>query len=327
MSYPSKSQQSLDRRHNVSRARDEVFPSKPIHRSHMSYPSQTHTGSSSKKLITSSPRNRSPSSSPRPRRDREERHRSHHTRQRDARIATKPSSSLPRHHREREERHRDHHVPRRALQDANRSRTQSGSRAHPPRIGSGSERYNAPFALVDELIPSVSNYPSIDWNICLPLSSAFKWIGPNAKGPIRFETLAISPPVREVRIFARKENGALSLVLAKFGPIKVASKDDLTIGHILAEIRNYFHTPLHVREMDSLTADVRNYVSRSYKRRWDSQDKDVMGELWPKLAYWGPIRADMLFSFFQYAGLQMDERFAETRRLYLTLENRWSTRL
>ncbi len=66
-------------------------------------------------------------------------------------------------------------------------------------------------------------YPSVDWMICFPLSSAFKWAAPDTKEALNLDALAIIPPIKGaegVCIFTRKDNNSLSLALQRYGPIR-----------------------------------------------------------------------------------------------------------
>ncbi|KAF8954469.1 hypothetical protein BDZ97DRAFT_1922989 [Flammula alnicola] len=183
---------------------------------------------------------------------------------------------------------------------------------------------NVPHMLVRELMPAASSFPYIDWNISFPPLTARTWVGPGNRARISSGMLAIHPPVRELYIFSRQPHGALALVIKRFGPIDVTSMTSLTIGNVLNEIRNYFNTPIQANEMYALDQATRDHVYQSYRIRWDSQEHN--GEVWPVIAYRGPTRLDLLFGFHKFAGLQIDENFRQTRRVYLTLESANATR-
>lgn len=205
-------------------------------------------------------------------------------------------------------------------------RTPSTPRSNPP---PSRDPHGIHHALLTELIPAVSRYPSVDWIICFPLSTAFKWVGPEAKEVLNLDALAIIPPVKGVdgvSIFTRKDNDGLSLVLERFGPIRLISDEYLTVGSILGAIKAYFSTPLSTAEIDALDPIVRKHVTKSYRRRWDAQGQVIKKQVWPMLSNGGPTRVDFLFNYFRYAGLEMDESFSENKKLYLTLQNSWLAR-
>ena len=182
------------------------------------------------------------------------------------------------------------------------------------------------YTLLPELIPAVFRYPSVDWMICFPLSSAFKWAGPEQKEALNLGTVAIIPPIKGaegVCIFTRKDNTSLSLVLQRYGPIRLASDEIVTTGSILRAIEAYFNTPLSTVEMDALDPAVRKHVTRSFRQRWDAQGQTIKKQVWPMLSHDGPTRVDFLFNYFRYAGLEIDKNFAENKKLYLTLQNSW----
>ncbi|KJA18474.1 hypothetical protein HYPSUDRAFT_69870 [Hypholoma sublateritium FD-334 SS-4] len=215
---------------------------------------------------------------------------------------------------------------RRTLTQRPAPRTPSNPRSDPP---PAHDLRGTDYALLTELIPAVSRYPSVDWIICFPLSTAFKWVGPEAKEALNLDALAIIPPIKGVdgvSISTRKDNDGLSLVLERFGPITLASDEYLTVGSILGAIKAYFSTPLSTTEMDALDPIVRKHVTKSYRRRWDAQGQVIKKQVWPMLSCEGPTRVDFLFNYFRYAGLEMDKNFAANGKLYLTLHNSWLTR-
>lgn len=195
-----------------------------------------------------------------------------------------------------------------------------------PRAQTSSRANVDTYHLLTELIPTVACFPSVDWNICFPMSSAFKWVGPGKKGLLIQDTIAVIPIVHNLRIYPRKDNDALSFVLVQFGEIRVSAARPLIVGDLLEAIKVYFERPLKDAEMESLDPMLRKHVMSSFQRRWDAQGTERNGETWPKLPHSMPTRVDLLFDSFQYAGLEMDSNFGKTRKLYLKLENRQTAR-
>jgi len=178
----------------------------------------------------------------------------------------------------------------------------------------------ASYQLAPTLIPDVSQYPSIDWDITLPVESARLLTSPKDRTKVDFSQLAVYPPVRTVYIVARKAATPLGLALQRWGPIDVKSDKPLTIGDILNEIWIYFDTPIHSDEQRRLDKFLREKARVSNEKRWENaraHDREV----WPELSHRAMRRVDTLFDNFQYGGLGLDEDFQRNRTIELTLEN------
>lgn len=169
------------------------------------------------------------------------------------------------------------------------------------------------------LVPNVSRYPSIDWNITLPIGSARLWMSPKHKTMIDFSQFAIVPPVRTVTIVARKAASPLGLALKIWGPIQIKAEEQLTIGSILKEIKKFFDTPIQESDRKLMDRYLLQSIPASNSKRWKTQEDDRA--VWGKSVQIEVCRADTLFENFQYGGLKLDKDFRSNRKIELTLEN------
>ena len=176
-----------------------------------------------------------------------------------------------------------------------------------------------PYHLMETLVPNVSKYPSIDWNITLPIASARLWMSPKHKTEIDLSQFAIVPPVRTVTIVARKPASPLGLALKLWGPINIKAEEHLTFGSLLKEIKKYFDIPIRDSDRKLMDRYLRESIRASNSKRWKTQEDDRA--VWGKSVQIEVCRADTLFENFQYAGLMLHKDFRDNRRIELTLEN------
>lgn len=169
-----------------------------------------------------------------------------------------------------------------------------------------------------------SHYPSIDWDVTLPVPLAKKWTVQGYCVPLSKADLclnAVDPPVSELFIFTAQLNSPLSVVLDQWGPIHIQVLPSLTIQDILQGIHRYFSKCLTLSDVQELDdgAVERVFGSRHKRsiaaRKTDSDRANV-------IASTEPLRADELDGYLNYAGLEMDSDFPQSKTLYLKFENR-----
>ncbi|KIM45597.1 hypothetical protein M413DRAFT_344306 [Hebeloma cylindrosporum] len=192
-----------------------------------------------------------------------------------------------------------------------------------PTVGPAAPYQRAPtpplYELMSTLVPRVSQYPSIDWNITLPIETARLWMSPKHKTRVDFSPFAIIPPVRTVTIVASKAASPLGLVFNIWGPINIKAKEPLTIGSLLNEIKKYFDTPIREVDKEYMDAHMQKNMLESNSKRCKTQEGERA--LYGKSVQIHVCRADTLFQNFQYGGLRLHDDFPINRKIELTLEN------
>lgn len=173
---------------------------------------------------------------------------------------------------------------------------------------------------VGNLHPVLNNapnvYPFLYWDIQHLPSSAQRYQAPGVPSVPPFEELAFHPGMRKMTVSFN--HPIIARLMARWGPIEVyqpgMATDGIKFEHVMEAIYAYFHTPLHPREVQSLSFQDRERISQSFNRRvYGAQDLPL-----PTSAR-GPLRIDILDGCTRFAGLRSQSYIGSTCECILDL--------
>ncbi|KAJ3487102.1 hypothetical protein NLJ89_g11747 [Agrocybe chaxingu] len=180
-------------------------------------------------------------------------------------------------------------------------RTEEPAIAAPqPRIA---KRRVQPYELVQEVkITSKVEYPSI--------------LRPAARANI-----AITPPVTKIWIASYKHGDALSIALTRWGDIEIGHNlkpKPITVRDILLGIWDYFQRPLAPDDWAEFLEDSSLFMSihQCYAYRRQNTQAQM-----PENAMDAATRADTLWGYWVFRGLELDDDFETTRKVYLKVSH------
>jgi len=161
---------------------------------------------------------------------------------------------------------------------------------------------------------SIDRFPRLDWIISKNFSQARQLIAHDSPSPINYRSLAVDPPVHNLRIGTRMRDTPLGQAFHRWGFIEVKKNHYITVGDVLYHIWAYFYELLTESDKGALAmAKQENaLVDRFCIQRSNAQDLPLHDRQ--------KRRCDTLYEWSRYAGLVVDTEFSRTRLLCLTLE-------
>ncbi|CAA7265429.1 unnamed protein product [Cyclocybe aegerita] len=181
-----------------------------------------------------------------------------------------------------------------------------------------------PYELAQEVkITSKVEYPSILYHFWNPPSDAQYWKDSRTVSdvPRARANIAITPPVTKIWIASYKHGDALSIALTRWGDIEIGHNlkpKPITVRDILLGIWDYFQRPLAPDDWAEFLEDSSLFVSihQCYAYRRQNTQAQM-----PENAMDAATRADTLWGYWVFRGLELDDDFETTRKVYLKVSH------